>query len=163
MYGAVDFTDSRHSGRATPAGGAKNACVWSRTPAQNASASATALPPIFAAAAETAGDAPDSLTRRRPSWKQVADSGSAWPPHSLAIRIAWSAEHSSATVASAFGSGTHLSETSVTMPSVPSAPVISRDTSKPATFFITWPPNVRSCPTPSSTRTPRIRSRAAPA
>ena len=44
------------------------------------------------------------------------------------------------------GSGRHLSDTSVMTPSVPSAPVISRDTSKPATFFITRPPNVRCSP-----------------
>ena len=45
-------------------------------------------------------------------------------------------------VASARGIGRHLSETSVITPSVPSAPVMRRETSKPATFFMTRPPNV---------------------
>jgi hypothetical protein len=56
-----------------------------------------------------------------------------------------------------------LSETSVMTPNVPSAPVISRETSKPATFFITRPPKFSASPVPSITRIPRTKSRAAPA
>ena len=69
--------------------------------------------------------------------------GSGLPPHSFVMRIASSAEHSNTRVVSLFGIGRHLSETSVMTPSVPSAPVMSRATSKPATFFITRPPNAR--------------------
>ena len=117
-----------------------------------------------ATAASTAGAAPDRRTRRRPPCRQVADSGSGCPPHSF--RLGGSprpAAHSNTRVASALGRGRHLSEISSSTPSVPSAPVISRATSKPATFFITRPPNVRSSPRPSRMRTPSTRSRTAPA
>ena len=39
-------------------------------------------------------------------------------------------------------------------PRVPMAPVMSRDTSKPATFFITLPPNCRIAPLPLMIRVP---------
>ena len=70
--------------------------------------------------------------------------------------MASSAEHSNASVASAFGNGRHLSETSVMTPSVPSAPVIRRATSKPATFFMTG----RRTTSPGRRR--RARARRAP-
>ena len=61
------------------------------------------------------------------------------------------------------GRGRHLIDTSRITPSVPSDPAMSRETSKPATFFMTRPPNDRSSPRPSSRRTPSTTSRTAPA
>ncbi len=122
-----------------------------------------AAPPIFATAAATAGAAPESRTASWPAWYVVAVIGSGTPPHSFMRRIASSAEHWKTRVVSSFGRGRQRSETSVSRPSVPSAPVMSRATSKPATFFITRPPNERSSPLPSTMRTPRMMSRTAPA
>ena len=46
---------------------------------------------------------------------------------------------------------------------MPSEPHNRRETSKPATFFITWPPKRSRSPLPVSRRVPSTKSRAAPA
>ncbi len=65
-------------------------------------------------------------------------------------------------VASPNGIGRTFSETCTTSPKVPSAPAIRRDTSYPATFFITWPPKFSRSPRPSMTTAPSTKSRSAP-
>jgi phosphoenolpyruvate carboxykinase (diphosphate) len=59
-------------------------------------------------------------------------------------------------------SGGGKSEISKSIPKVPSAPAMSRETSKPATFFMTCPPKLRTCSIPVRHFTPRIKSRTAP-
>jgi len=73
------------------------------------------------------------------------------------------AGNSSRRVSSARGRGSTLSEISVMTPKMPSEPHSSRETSKPATFFITCPPKRSSSPSPVRSLVPNTKSRAAPA
>ena len=138
---------SRHSGAAAPRPPRRNdGCVWSRTLAQNVRRrrrSAVAAD-LRRDRRSTAGAAPDSRTDElaRVMAAGRRDAAAACPPHSLRPPdrlIGRALEHARRLDSSA--AGRHFSDTSVSTPSVPSAPVISRATSKPATFFITRPPN----------------------
>ena len=122
---AVCATDSRQRGRSP----AKKGRRCSRSPSQYAAPSATSAPPSFVRAAATALAAPESRTRSTPASQAVADRGSGWPAHRFTASIIFASSISKASVASAGGRGSTLNESSVSTPSVPSAPAMSRETS----------------------------------
>ena len=94
-----------------------------------ARSASTRVPPSFSCAARTAAAAPESRTPRSPSVYAVALIGSGRPAHRFTASSALSSGISNFSVASATGIGSTLSDTSTTIPSVPSAPAITRETS----------------------------------
>ena len=148
-YGAVALTDSRHSARPGARAAAKNGCVCSRTLAEEVVAGREPhrrrcgrrrpRPPGRRRPRARAGG-------RRPGRSPTA-AAAARPSRRLGARLRPAGTRAPASPPPS-GSGWHLSEISSSNPSVPSAPAISRATSKPATFFITRPPNARSAPLP---------------
>ena len=114
-----------------------------------------------------AGGAPDRRTCIAPSAcssppvQLVAEIGKGLPRHSakLARACAWVAGITNVT--SSIGRGTTLSDTSSSAPKMPCEPASRRETSYPATFFMTSPPNDRIRPSESSSRVPSTKSRKA--
>ena len=94
--------------------------------------------------------------------QQLADKGSGCPAHSFNILSAFSWEIWQRKVAVAAGLGKTLTEASNKRASVPKEPGSKRETSYPATFFITFPPKERSWPLPSIMRAPNTKSRKLP-
>ncbi|MNH29678.1 hypothetical protein D3C71_1568240 [compost metagenome] len=113
-------------------------------------------------AASTAATAPRRRTYSVPDpasqscTQQLAFNGRGWPPQACSLRRASAWLHSKRSVASPGATGKTLRLTSVISPSVPQAPAIRRDTSYPATFFMTWPPKVSSSARPLSSVTPSM-------
>ena len=156
--GVVDLIDRRHS---VPPRKPSSRC--SRTDSQNASASGTGSPPSLRRPAATPSELPDRRTLSAPSAKHVAEIGSGCPAQWFIASIACASSIWNRSVTSSSGRGSTFKEASRITPSVPNEPVSSRERSKPATFFMTWPPKLSTSPLASSTLTPSTKSRTEPA
>mmetsp|Transcript_9619 Transcript_9619/g.22338 ORF Transcript_9619/g.22338 Transcript_9619/m.22338 type:complete len:262 (+) Transcript_9619:144-929(+) len=165
--GAVLGSDSRHSraplatARSAPM---KNSSVWSRRPVQKGSARSGGItsPPSLRRAEPTAASAPARRSSSAPSHQALASIGSGWPPQLFRAFSASGWLRSKRSVATAAGSGSTFSVTSVISPSWPIEPASARLTSKPATFFITVPPKLSSSPRPLISTAPSRWSRTEP-
>ena len=144
---------------------AKNGWRCSRMDSQNdtASSSFNNSPPDSFAARTADDSAPEKRRRNSPPNQALAVIGTPADSIRFVFSIAADAFNCSATVFSHSGFGTARKVASVIAPSVPIAPTVKRETSKPATFFITRPPKRNGSPLPSTIATPRMWSRTAPA
>jgi hypothetical protein len=109
----------------------KNSSRWSRRPSQKGVAAATGIgsPPSRRTAASTAAAAPERRSNRLPFHQALASSGNGSPPQACRAASASAGFRSKRSVACASAFGSTLSVASTTMPSVPSEPEITRETS----------------------------------
>ena len=162
MVGVADAIDSRHN--LSPKDGywkKRPRCSLSRN--QKPGPSAAGSPPNPCLAADNAASLPESRAKVQLSSYAKADHGQGWPHHRFIVLSASSGFMRKTKVVSHSGLGITLSETSSSTPRVPLAPTISRERSKPATFFITCPPNESTYPLPLISLQPSTLSRAEPA
>ncbi len=119
-------------------------------------------PPILSIPALTAAPAPESLITSFSPSKQLPDNGTGSPAISFILTIASFSLVTKQTLFSTSGLGSTFTDAESIKPKVPLEPVSTRETSKPATFFMTFPPKLKSFPLPSRIRTPNTKSRTAP-
>jgi hypothetical protein len=121
---------------------------------QNAPASYIVSPPRRRVMSSSVWGAPSKRACNRPANQQVATGEREVALHSRTQSMARGSSTSCVSVRVAAGAGSTFTETSSSTPRMPSEPAISRDTSYPATFFMTSPPNLSTRPSPVSTRQP---------